>query len=188
MQFDWLIDFGSLFLVAQAGAADDSPTVLRTAAHILHVLAAVTLVGGIFYQRFVLLPAERGLPASDAAALLAGRRARWSKWVAVSALFLLASGLYSFVDVVRSYELPKYYHPLFGIKFLLALLIFFIASILAGKTAAAERFRLRAPLWLTVNVLAAVAVIVIAGVLSRAEKTPKAPRGGEPLQAAPETS
>ena len=55
------------------------------------------------------------------------------------------------------------YQMLFGIKVLLALAIFFLASVLVGRSALGARFRERAKLWVTVNLLLGVLVVCIAG-------------------------
>jgi uncharacterized membrane protein len=84
---------------------------------------------------------------------------------------LLISGLVSFFNIRRQFigagyeKLPPLYNMLFGIKFLLALGIFFIASALAGRSRALEKFRENARLWMTVNLVLAVLVICISGVL-----------------------
>lgn len=179
MQLDGLTSMIFLPLLGQAQAAA-AAAVLPLISHIVHVVAAVVLVGGVFYQRFVLLPIE--LAATEPVPMVAAARSRWAVWVAAAAFFLLASGLYSIFNVVSRYEVPKYYHPLFGIKFLLALGVFFLSSILAGRTESAERFRQRKSLWMTLNVLAAIGIVILAGVLSGAEKQPK--NGQEPVPAA----
>ncbi len=55
-------------------------------------------------------------------------------------LFLLVSGFYNFLRYEFQYKLPPLYHALFLIKFLLALAIFYIASLLAGRSEAASAF------------------------------------------------
>lgn len=145
-------------LVAVSGG-DVIPILSR----VLHILSAVILVGGLFYMRSVLSPA-------GADACFAGRRAIWAKWVGIATLFLLVSGFYNFFLIhgqakAAGGELPKPYHILFGVKFLLALLVMFISAILAGKTDAAERFRGQMKKWLNIGWLAAVAIIVIAAIL-----------------------
>jgi len=179
MQLEGLASVMFLPLLAQAQATE-AASVLPLVSHIVHVLAAVVLVGGVFYQRFVLLPIE--LAATEPVPTVTAARKRWAMWVGMAAFFLLASGLYSIFNVVRSYEVPKYYHPLFGIKFLLAMAVFFLSSILAGRTEAAERFRQRQSLWMTLNVLAAIGIVILAGILSGAEKQPK--NAAEPAPAA----
>ena len=66
---------------------------------------------------------------------------------------------------VNGGKLEPTYHILFGIKFLLALLVMFIASILAGKTAAADRFRGQMRKWLNLGWLAAMAIVIIAAMM-----------------------
>ncbi|MDX1961498.1 MAG: hypothetical protein SFX18_00005, partial [Pirellulales bacterium] len=58
-----------------------------------------------------------------------------------------------------------FYHSLFGLKFLLALGIFFIASALAGRSAGLQKIRDQAPFWLNVNLALILAVVVISGLL-----------------------
>jgi uncharacterized membrane protein len=144
-------------------AAVTSGQVLQIVSRVLHILSAVILVGGLFYIRSILAPA-----GSDAC--FAGRRAVWAKWVGIATLLLLVSGIYNFLVLHRAVEatgaeLPRTYHMLFGIKFLLALVVMFLASILAGKTAAAERFRGHMGRWLNVAWLSAVAILVLAAIL-----------------------
>jgi len=142
----------------------------------MHILAAIVAVGGTFFVRFVLLPAEGVVPRAERAALHAAMRARWSKIVAAAILFLLVSGLYNIYFIEAKTTAPRvydWYRPLFGLKFLLAFVIFTIASLLTGKTKAAERLRENARFWLSVNVALAVVVVLISGVLRTADKKPR---------------
>lgn len=146
-------------LVANLQAADIIPIISR----VLHILSAIILVGGLFYIRSVLSP-------SGVEACFAGRRQIWAKWVGIATLFLLVSGFYNFFLIngqakADGGKLPSTYHMLFGIKFLLALLVMFISAILAGKTDAAERFRGNMRKWLNIGWLAAMAIIVIAAIM-----------------------
>jgi hypothetical protein len=93
--------------------------------------------------------------------------------VGASIGFLLLSGLYNFAVTVVDYRVPKWYHMVFGIKFLLALVIFMLASLLAGKTSAAEKLRQNLKVWLNLNIVLAVLVVCLSGVLRTAVKTPK---------------
>jgi uncharacterized membrane protein len=151
----------------------------------MHILAAITAVGGTIFARGVLLPSQAVLSPEQREALHAAMRVRWSKIVAACIAFLLISGLYNFVMTVHDYTLPKWYHPLFGIKFILAMAIFLIASLLTGKTAAAARVRQKASFWMTVNIVLAVAVVCISGVLRTAHKIPKEKTGPAITQSAP---
>lgn len=158
----------------------DAQYVLGLVFRWLHILAAITAVGGAFFARFVVFPALDPLPSDQRAGLHAAMRARWSKIVAAAIAFLLVSGLYNFLMIVVEYTLPRWYHPLFGVKFLLALAIFAIASLLAGKSPAAESLRKNARAWLNLNIVLAVLVVCISGVLRSAEKIPKKEPPAEP--------
>ena len=84
--------------------------------------------------------------------------------------FLLLSGIYNLIVIITEakaaeIKLPPTYHILFGIKFVLALVVLFVAALLAGKTGAAERFRGNMQKWLNVAWYSAMAIIVIAAIL-----------------------
>ncbi len=135
-----------------------------------HILAAITAVGGTIYQRLVLFPALAELPEQSRDAFREVLRKRWARFVGLAIAFLIASGLYNLITTLQMFkppvgELPSYYHPLFGIKFLLAIAVFFFASALAGKSPGTAKFRENAPRWLTINLLLMLAIVVISGVL-----------------------
>jgi hypothetical protein len=81
------------------------------------------------------------------------------------------------VNIVGKYSFPDApYHPLIGVKFLLALAIFFIASLLVGRSANAEKFREKAVFWMNVNLALALAVVLIGGFLKVTPRTEKPPK------------
>ena len=139
----------------------------------LHILAAITAVGGTFFARSVVVPTLDQLAADQRGMLHAAMRARWSKIVAAAIGFLLVSGLYNIISISVNYTLPRWYNPLFGVKFLLALVIFAVASLLSGRTSLAERMRRSLRFWLNLNIALAVLVVCASGVLRAAEKVPK---------------
>jgi uncharacterized membrane protein len=141
----------------------------------LHVLAAITAVGGTIFARFVLLPSLDSIDPAERQKLHAAARPRWAMLVGMAILFLLASGLYNLIVLVRNFDVPKWYHPIFGIKFLLAIAVFAIASLLSGRSPAAEKFRQNARFWMNVNLLLALAIICLSGWLRTAERKPKIP-------------
>lgn len=130
-----------------------------------HILAAVVAVGGAIFARFAVLPALDSLETAQREGVLARIRQRWSKVLAGTILLLLASGLYNIVASVRKYELPPLYHALFGIKFLLALALFGLASVLAGRSHAAVRLRANHRRWASVIVLLGLTIVLLSGVL-----------------------
>src|SRR5262245_25697921 len=154
-----------------------------------HILAAITAVGGTIFIRYALLPALAAFPDAERRALHESLRARWSKAVMVSIALLLASGLYNFIMINRSLGagneamqgMKPMYHALFGVKFLLAVGIFFIASALVGRSAAFEKVRANARLWATVNVSLAVVLVCLSGFM-RLSRDQAAAARPEPLQ------
>ena len=153
----------------------DTQFVLGLVFRWLHILAAITAVGERS-SRLVVMPALDPLPPDKRTRLQhAAMRVRWSKIVAAAIAFLLASGLYNVGVISIQYKLPRWYMPLFVAKFLLAMTIFAVASLLTGKTPAAERIRRHAKMWLNVNIALAVLVVAVSGILRTADKIPKQP-------------
>lgn len=143
----------------------------------MHILAAVSAVGGAIYARFALLPSLDLLGLESRASLMTAVRGRWAKVVMAAILFLIVSGLWNFflnVNLFKSAgeKLPPIYQALFGIKFLLALGIFFLASALNGRGAATEKFRVNSRLWLNVTIALAIGVILISGVMRSIHTAP----------------
>jgi uncharacterized membrane protein len=148
----------------------DFPFAIAMVSRWLHILAAITAVGGTIFIRYALLPTLATLPDDERRSLHEQLRARWSKVVMASIFFLLASGIYNFIVINRTLsltpelkEMKTIYHALFGVKFLIGLSIFFIASALVGRSSAFEKLRANAKLWATVNVTLAVVLVCVSG-------------------------
>jgi hypothetical protein len=78
---------------------------------------------------------------------------------------LIVTGLYTFIYVVMPTNLGPYaaaYQALFGLKMLLALGVFFIASALPGRTAAFAFMRRNVKAWLTALVLMLLVILMLA--------------------------
>ena len=133
----------------------------------MHILAAVIAIGGTVFMRFVLLPSVRETLAEEQrAALHAKLVGRWRLVVMICIAALLVSGLYNFMTTsLEKAQHHAAYHPLFGVKFLAALGVFFIASALTGRTTALAGMRRSANSWMLVAVVLGVTVILISGVL-----------------------
>lgn len=141
---------------------------------VLHLLAAMTAVGGTVFMARALLPAAATLPDDAHQKLRQEIRARWVIPMHVSITILMLTGLYNLITTTGAYELPKWYHMTFGVKVLLALVIFYIAISLLGRSPAAERMRQDMGKWLRVNLALAVAVVCLSAMLGKAPKSPKA--------------
>lgn len=130
-----------------------------------HILAAVFMLGGAFFIRYILMPSvTEAFGEEGHKKLRPALMKRW-KWVVHPsiALFLL-SGFYNYLAVTA----PKHpgdglYHALFGIKFLLALAVFAFASMLISTRERENVFRRNPKLWLAVTVALAVAIVLIGG-------------------------
>lgn len=161
-------DFDAFALVAQAAEAAAEPRVdaafaLRVTSRVFHIMFAIIIGGGLFYLRAVLAPAGPD-------ACFAGRRSVWARWVGAATLFLIVTGMLNYITFVREAKaagapLPSTYHMLFGVKFLLALFVFFVAAILAGKTSLADKFRASMAQWLNFAWPAVMAIIIIGALM-----------------------
>jgi uncharacterized membrane protein len=142
--------------------------ILYSLSRILHVGTAIVVVGGTFFIRFMLIPAATQNLADDVHARLRSAVIRtWKRVVhAGIALFVVTGGLnYYRVIAKGTHKADPLYHALLGTKILLALVIFFIASVLVGRSPAFEGLRRNAPRWLLVNVLLAATIIALSGYL-----------------------
>jgi uncharacterized membrane protein len=152
---------------------------LLLALRYMHILGAIALMGGAVFMRFSLLPSVPALDPATRAQLHEQVRSRWSKVVMAAAALLLISGIanlalagrYDFEPILGK---DKLYHMLVGVKFLLALPIFFIASVLAGRSALAARFQANARFWLNLNLTLALVMVLMGGFLKFVQRQPKA--------------
>jgi uncharacterized membrane protein len=128
-----------------------------------HILAAITIVGGIAFMRFSLVPAAQEAGASDA--LKEAIRRRWARLVMLSILFLLISGFYNAAMKAIDYKLDAFYLGLMTAKILLAFVIFVLISILTGRSARAQNLRKNEMVWLNAVFVLMVAVVLMAGAM-----------------------
>lgn len=152
----------------------------------MHILGAIMLMGGTIFMRFGLRPAAKTLPQDVHAGLQEQVRGRWAKVVALASLLILVSGIANLGLASRNTYDPVFgmnYNMVVGIKFILALPIFFIAAILMGRSNLSQKFKANADLWININLALAVVMVLIGGVLRFVPRELKgaAPR---PVQAA----
>lgn len=130
----------------------------------MHVLTAVVVVGGTAFMRLVLAPAAGStLDEPTHSELRRVLLSRWRKVVHTGILLFLISGFYNYLFVTRFAHTDRAYHMFFGIKFLLALLVFALAILLTSSKPYAERFRTRGGLWTGVLLVLAFVVIMLGG-------------------------
>ncbi|MDZ4819088.1 MAG: hypothetical protein SGJ20_08965 [Planctomycetota bacterium] len=152
----------------------------------LHIVAAITAVGGSIFIRFALLPSTETLDATQRQTLNDQVRRRWSRLIQLSILFLLVSGVINFWSFYQTTkhtpgwaewrtQYNSLYQTMFGMKFMLALAIFALASILSGKSAGTQKFRDQPRFWLNLNLGLALAVVAISGIMRLTHVGPTLP-------------
>lgn len=131
----------------------------------MHILAAIIAVGGAIYIRFVLMPsAQETLDDATHAKLRAAVTRRWMRFVHTCILLFLISGLYNYLVIqAPAHKGQSTYHMLFGIKFLLALVVFALAIALTSLKPWSEKLRANARFWLGLLVALAIAVVGVSG-------------------------
>jgi hypothetical protein len=145
----------------------------------MHILGAIALMGGTIFMRFALRPVVVQLPPETKAIVHEQVRSRWSKVVMLATVLLLISGIANLALAGRYaykpiFELEKGYHMLVGIKFLLALPIFFIAALMAGRSNLAKRVQNNAEFWMDLNLTLALVMVLLGGWLKFVIRQPKA--------------
>jgi uncharacterized membrane protein len=148
---------------------------LLLALRYMHILGAIMLMGGTIFMRFALAPTVLTLEGSTRADFHERIRARWSKFVMLASGLLLVSGLANMMIYTEMFGfemgpvlilgVKMKYAMVVGIKFILALPIFFFASLLAGRSETAKKFQAKATFWMNVNLALALVMVLIGGLL-----------------------
>lgn len=139
----------------------------------LHILSAILLAGGVFFQRFALVPGLSGLDAEQRETIYQPIRRFWSKCVRAAAVFLFVSGLINAVNAIKAYEFAGPYHVLVLVKLILVFVILALMELLAGKSSAAQKIREKESFWLNISVLVVVVLVCLGGYMRSIERTPK---------------
>ena len=151
----------------------------------LHIIPAIVLVGGTIFMRVAVVPACNQLDEELRTSVQESVRRFWLRLLMPSIGFLIISGLVNTAWISMDKQVPSYYMPLLTVKLILAVAIFYIASLLAGRSEAAVKFRQRQQFWLNVNILLAILLICIAGTMKMTDPKPKkdAPDKKDPAKA-----
>lgn len=162
----WLA--GGFLVLAGAAAAETAGgggdvAALAVLMRWLHIGASIAAVGGSAFLWLVFLPAaKRTLTPETFAELRAAMHRRWAMVVHCSILLFLVSGFYNYLFVTR-FGKEGAYHMLFGIKFLLALVVFALAIGITSRMSWAEGMRANPRLWTGVLLVFASAVVLVGG-------------------------
>lgn len=155
------------------------------ASRVLHVLTAITLLGGAIFQRACLLPALASLSPEDQERVRTSVIGYWKKFVHSGIAILLVTGLYNMLSAKLPPETKGLYHALIGTKLLLALVIFVIASGLVGRSNAFAKMRANPRPWLTLSVLLGLVIVGISGYVKVVVRPPAKPAATAPIEAPP---
>jgi uncharacterized membrane protein len=137
-----------------------------------HVIAAIIAMGGLVFARFALVPALAEVDEETRNGIHERIRRRWLPWTIGAITVLLASGLANFLIFnarVKAEQWPgdwmraTNYHALFGAKFLLAMVAFYLASALVGRGAGTQWVRNERAKWLSVTLGLTLAVVLLSG-------------------------
>lgn len=144
----------------------------------IHVGTAIVLVGGTTFFRFVVMPAL----GNDSAELVDRIRQTWKKFVHAGIGLFLLSGFYNFFQMLPKHKGDPLYHMLVGTKIILALVVFFIASALVGRSQGTQKFRDGAKKWTSIMLLLSAVIVGISGfvkVRGPVENTPTTSEVGQ---------
>lgn len=130
--------------------------VLNILMRFLHVISAITLLGGVLAWRFGVIPALAPLGEDTRRKVDNAVAAAWRPFVLAGVAGLLISGVY---NLLNKTGLTPAYHAVIGVKFLLALHVFAVA-ILATKPDNSKRAR-----QLTGVAVSGVLIVILSAVL-----------------------
>lgn len=140
----------------------------------VHVLSAIVALGGAAFTLFALMPAAKAtLKDEDHDRLREAVRAKWAKFVHVCIALLLVTGSINFAILAIPPKIkPLPYHPIFGVKLLAALGVFFIASILVGRGQGFASIRQNRGKWLSILLVLGILIVLLSGLLSQVRMAP----------------
>ena len=132
----------------------------------MHIVPAVVAGGATAFAWIALLPALALLPEADRLRLRETIDRRWRVVVMVCITLLLVSGIANFV----LYQVPVHkgqslYHALFGVKFAAAMIVFFLASALSGRSAAFAPIRANSRFYVGIAATLVLVILLISGAL-----------------------
>ncbi len=129
----------------------------------VHVGTAIVILGGSTFLRFVVMPAVVELPEAEHQALRQRLQSRWKRFVHAGIALFLLSGFYNYFQAMPLHRGDGLYHALLGVKMLLALAVFGLASGLVGRSKLFAPMRANSARWLLVTIVLASVVVLISG-------------------------
>jgi len=153
---------------AHEEATASAPLYMMLIMRWMHILAAVIMLGGSTFIYLVLTPAlSVALPDDQRAEVSTAIRSRWKLFIPWLIGAFLISGFYNYLMVTRHLhdgaDNESLYHMLFGIKFLLSLVVFLLISFMVGRTSIAQRMQANSGTWMGITIALAIVVVLIGG-------------------------
>lgn len=135
----------------------------------VHVFAAIAAIGGAVFARVALLPAiGEVLDEASRSKLHEAVRRRWMRVVHISVALLLITGGFNFYWLaLRPNVPPMPYHAVFTIKFLAALVVFFLATVLTGTSPGLAGIRANRAKWLSIIIGLGAIIVLLSSVLGQ---------------------
>jgi len=135
----------------------------------IHITSAIVAVGGAAFARFALMPAASSTLSDDVhSRLREAIRVRWMKLLHTCiALLLITGGLNFWILAVPPRIHPLPYLLIFGVKFLSALAVFWIAIGLSSRSAAFAIMHAARKKWLGILLALAFTIVLLSGLLSQ---------------------
>lgn len=131
-----------------------------------HLGAVIVAIGGTVFARLILSPAaRRSLPDREHASLFSAIAARWSLILHTCIGLILITGIFNAIVMLSRHRGQPVYHSLLGIKVLLALVLFFFATAIAGRSKAFAGLKANRTRWMTFNIVLAGVIVLISNVL-----------------------
>ena len=138
---------------------------LDVLSRVVHIATAITLVGGSIFMAIAMIPSLEMIPNEQRAAFVSAVRDRWKRYVHGGIGLFLLSGFYNYFRAIPKHQGDGLYHALLGTKMLLAFVIFFLASVMVGRSAKFESWRQNPSKVLRVMIILAVLIVAMSGFL-----------------------
>ena len=136
----------------------------------LHIGSAIVLLGGSICLKFVV----GSVLKDQSQELKEAIRGRWKRFVHAAIGGLLLSGLYNYVKALPLHRGDGLWHAMVDTKIILALGVFFIASVLVGRSKGTQKFRDNAAKWTMIAILLGLLIVAMSGIVKVAGMKPKA--------------
>jgi hypothetical protein len=153
---DHYIQLSRIASISAPGSSWKWMPALSVCMRFLHIISAITLLGGVFAWRFGAVPATAALARETQTKVGDAIASAWRPFVIFAVIGLLISGIYNFLNKTG---LTPAYHAVIGIKLLLALHVF-AAAILAARPNNERRER-----QLTGVAISGIIIVILSAVL-----------------------